>query len=191
MIIIEYWPTFRLTNTSCDSPLTDFGIAQAGKVKEYFENENITFDEAFSSTSERAMDTLRIITDMPFTSHKQLKEWNFGRLEGEGEHLNPKLPYGDFFVQYNGEGELEFQTRINKAITELTEQSDGENLLFVLHGGILGQFHLLWHEHDKFERKTYEKIPNCAVFKYSYDGEIFTLEDIVAHDFSDLEKRFK
>ena len=70
------------------------------------------FDEAYSSTSERAIDTLKIITDIDFKTDKNLREWNFGELEGEGEHLNPSLPYGDFFVQFGGEDEKEFQKEL-------------------------------------------------------------------------------
>src|SRR5690554_237873 len=89
----------------CDSPLTELGINQAKIAEQHIKDLGITFDDAYSSTSERAIDTLKIMTDIPFTTRKDLKEWNFGRLEGEGEHLNPPLPYGDFFVQFGGERE--------------------------------------------------------------------------------------
>lgn len=80
----------------CDSPLTQLGIIQALEAKKRLINLDIHFDDAYSSTSERAIDTLRLVTDIPFETRKKLREWNFGRLEGEGEHLNPPLPYGDF-----------------------------------------------------------------------------------------------
>ena len=82
----------------CDSPLTPLGIAQAKVAEAYFKDHDITFDHAYASTSERACDTLEIITSQPYTRVKGLKEWNFGTFEGESEDLNPKLPYGDFFV---------------------------------------------------------------------------------------------
>ena len=47
----------------CDSPLTDFGIYQAQIAGQYFREQGIRFDTAFSSTSERACDTLEIVTD--------------------------------------------------------------------------------------------------------------------------------
>ena len=55
----------------CDAPLTPLGIKQAQMAKEYFTN--ITLDHAYASTSERASDTLEIITDMPYTRLKGLK----------------------------------------------------------------------------------------------------------------------
>ena len=50
----------------CDAPLTELGIKQAEIASEYFKNNNITFDHAYSSTSERACDTLEIVTDIPY-----------------------------------------------------------------------------------------------------------------------------
>lgn len=62
-----------------------------------YKQKKITFDEAYSSTSERAVDTLELLTHQPYQRIKNLREWNFGSYEGEGEHLNPPLPYNDFF----------------------------------------------------------------------------------------------
>ena len=45
----------------CDAPLTDLGIRQALAAKEYIDSQNVTFDHAYSSTSERACDTLEIV----------------------------------------------------------------------------------------------------------------------------------
>lgn len=83
-----------------DSPLTAKGIRQAEIARDYFKNEGITFDVAYSSTSERASDTLEIVygQDKDYHRLKGLKEWDFGPFEAESEHLNPSLPYGDFFA---------------------------------------------------------------------------------------------
>ena len=70
----------------CDSPLTDFGIYQAQIAGQYFREQGITFDTAFSSTSERACDTLEIVTDgkMPYERIKRSKRIGiFGVFEGE------------------------------------------------------------------------------------------------------------
>lgn len=78
----------------CDSPLTDLGIEQAKITRRFFEENNIRIDEVYSSTSERAIDTANIITDLPIHPRKGLKEWNFGKMEGEPEDLQkvPRLP---------------------------------------------------------------------------------------------------
>ncbi len=97
----------------CDSPLTELGVKQAETAGKYFKERNITFDDAYSSTSERASDTLELVTDMPYTRLKGLKEWNFGTFEGESEDLNPPLPYNDFFVKYGGEDQKRIARRKN------------------------------------------------------------------------------
>lgn len=112
----------------CDSPLTELGINQAKIAKEYFIREGIKLEEAHSSTSERAIDTLEILTELPFKAHKKLKEWNFGTFEGEGEHLNPPLPYNDFFVQFGGEDQLEVEKRLNEAVTKIATESSNEQI---------------------------------------------------------------
>ena len=73
----------------CDAPLTDLGVYQAQVAGQYFKNAGITFDAAYSSTSERACDTLEIVTNgsLPYQRVKGLKEWNFGTFEGESEDL--------------------------------------------------------------------------------------------------------
>lgn len=53
-----------LNQGSWDSPLTELGIEQAKKAKQWFMDENIVFNFAFSSTKERASDTLEIITNL-------------------------------------------------------------------------------------------------------------------------------
>jgi broad specificity phosphatase PhoE len=105
----------------CDSPLTELGIKQADTAAKYFKEHNIVFDHAYSSTSERACDTLEIVTDMPYTRVKGLKEWNFGRFEGESEDLNPPLPYDDFFVKFGGEDQKELQQRIVTTLQKIME----------------------------------------------------------------------
>ena len=162
----------------CDSPLTDFGIYQAQIAGQYFREQGIRFDTAFSSTSERACDTLEIVTDgkMPYERIKGLKEWNFGAFEGKDECLNPKLPYGDFFKQFGGEGELELRERMNKTLTEIMGKNDHQVVLAVSHGAACAQFYRAWEEHAKV-KKT-ERFYNCCIQKYEYENGIFTLVEI-------------
>ena len=160
----------------CDAPLTPLGIKQAQMAKEYFVNNQITLDHAYASTSERASDTLEIITDMPYTRLKGLKEWNFGAFEGKDECLNPKLPYGDFFKQFGGEGELELRERMNKTLTEIISKEDHQVVLAVSHGAACAQFYRAWEEHAKV-KKT-ERFYNCCIQKYEYEDGIFTLVEI-------------
>ena len=47
----------------CDSPLTEAGINQAKQAKNTLSK--IKFDHFYSSTAERCVDTLELITDQP------------------------------------------------------------------------------------------------------------------------------
>ncbi|MGO3791363.1 MAG: histidine phosphatase family protein [Enterococcus gilvus] len=168
----------------CDSPLTDLGIEQAKTTQEYFQGHSINFDQCFSSTSERTSDTLELITDQPYTRLKGLKEWNFGRLEGENEIVNPPLPYRDFFVTCGGEAEFSFQKRAVETCEKLI-QNPGDIFLAVSHGAFCGRFRAYWDEHSQPEWKlesVKQGIGNCCIFKYIYDQEKFRLVDIITQD---------
>lgn len=162
----------------CDAPLTELGIKQAQIASEYFKKNHITFDHAYSSTSERACDTLEIVTDyqMPYTRVKGLKEWNFGVYEGKDECLNPKLPYGDFFKQFGGDGEMELRERMVNTLTEIMNKEDHEIVLAVSHGAACAQFYRAWEQYAKVIKK--ERFYNCCILKFEYENGIFTLVDL-------------
>ena len=64
----------------CDAPLTELGIEQARRAARHYTEHQIIFDHAYSSTSERACDTLELVTDMEYKRVKGLREWNFGEI---------------------------------------------------------------------------------------------------------------
>lgn len=166
----------------CDSPLTERGIAQAKIAGTYFEQNNITLNAAYSSTSERCVDTLELVTDyqLDYTRLKVLKEWNFGRFEGEQEFLNPKLPYGNFFVPYGGEPELEFQKRIADTMLEIAHnEPDDQNILVVSHGAACVRFMHYWEHTSDVE---IESLRNCSIAKLTFSHEAFHLDEIIHHD---------
>lgn len=79
---------------------------------EWLRERGIAFDHVYSSTSERACDTCELVVPgVSYVREKGLKEWNFGTFEGLSEDTNPPLPYGDFYVPFGGEGEMEFRAR--------------------------------------------------------------------------------
>lgn len=170
----------------CDSPLTELGKKQAIIAGEYYKDNHIEFDHAYSSTSERASDTLELVTDMPYGRLKGLKEWNFGVYEGKDEFLSPKLPLGDFFKQFGGEGELELRERMVATLTQIMEKEDHHVVLAVSHGGAIAQFSLAFEKYAKVVRKG--RMFNCCILKFEYEDGIFSLVDYHNHDFSHLEK---
>lgn len=169
----------------CDSPLTALGVYQAQVAGRYFREKHVAFDFAYASTSERACDTLEIITDMPYTREKGLKEWNFGTLEGESEENNPSLPYGDFFKQYHGESEDELRRRISATLKTIMDRENHDTVLAVSHGASCAQFYLEWEKHAKVARKG--KLQNCCILKFEYEDGVFALvalwnEEILAEE---------
>lgn len=161
----------------CDSPLTELGIEQAKKAAQYFKEREITFDHAYSSTSERACDTLELVTDMDYKRLKGLKEWNFGVFEGESEDLNPKLPYGDFFKAFGGEGEMELRERMNRTLTEIMEKEDHQVVLAVSHGAACRQFMRYWEHVNPMQPNG--RLGNCCILRFKYDNGQFELQEIV------------
>lgn len=163
----------------CDSPLTDKGIRQALNLnKSLFK---IPFTKGYSSTSERAIDTLDYILkdrDIKKIHLKSLKEMNFGDLEGDDE----KSAFKDFdyfedsIIKYNGESFKQVTQRITNTLIDIAKENDG-NVLVVSHGGVIMNF-LLGIDEKKVKeflsKGTF--IENCSVTILNYDNNEFKIE---------------
>ena len=173
----------------CDAPLTDLGVYQAQVAGQYFKNAGITFDAAYSSTSERACDTLEIVTNgsLPYQRVKGLKEWNFGTFEGESEDLNPPLPYEDFFVTYGGETQDQVRDRMAATILQLIQETKGKSVLMVSHGGAMANFARAWEDNWRLDNLGH--MTNCGILKFSFEDDQFYLEEAIGHDFSGWEEK--
>lgn len=131
----------------CDAPLTEVGIEQAKKAGQYLAKQEPIFDHVFTSTSERASDTLEIVTGRTdYERLKGLKGQDFGAFEGQPEYLTPKtLPdgqgFGDYFVQFGGESTTQVRDRMELTIRAIMESvADGSKSLLVSHGPSILQF---------------------------------------------------
>lgn len=168
----------------CDAPLTDLGIYQAQVARDYFKAEGITFDQAYCSTSERASDTLELITDLPYQRLKGLREWSFGLFEGENYQLAPQQPFGDFFVPVGGESEMAVRQRISETIGQVMADSQGESILIVSHGVASTQFTKAWQETSLIPPLPGIKNTSILTFEYDTDSQTFQLLSYTPHDFS-------
>ncbi|MDF9825214.1 broad specificity phosphatase PhoE [Breznakia sp. PF5-3] len=168
----------------CDSPLTEVGMKQALIAKAYFKKQNITFTHAYASTAERASDTLEIVTDMPYTRVKGLKEWGFGVFEGEMDDLMPPRPYGDFFIAFGGEGESQVRNRVSDTLMKIMQEEDHEHVLVISHGASCRQFMKKWEHTSDVGQK--EKIENCCILKFAFEDNSFKLLEIINHNFSEI-----
>lgn len=176
-----YFNLWHKIQGSTDSPLTPEGIQQAKNVGKYFKENHITFDKAYSSTSERACDTLELTTGL--TQHqydrlKGLKEWGFGSFEAQDERLNPPVPYGDFFVKYGGEDQKAVQTRMHDTISKIMANTqENENVIIVSHSGAIFNFMLaIGLDVNKMLSTNFS---NCTVVKLTYEDGKFTFDELI------------
>lgn len=163
----------------CDSPLTSKGIKQALNLnKSLF---NIPFTCGYSSTSERAIDTLDyILKDRNIKTYhlKELKEMNFGDLEGDDENVVFKNmeEFENTAINHGGESSKEVSTRFLKVLEKIAKEND-RNVLVVSHGGAIMNV-LMEIDKDKvidfLSKGTF--IQNCSVTILNYKDNKFEIE---------------
>lgn len=164
----------------CDSPLTPKGIAQAKSAGKYFAKHHIHFDKAYCSTAERTSDTLESATNkkLPYQRLKGLKECNFGEFEGQDERLNLQPPYGDFFVQYGGESDVQVQQRLLKALSQIMQSANkNENILVVSHAGAI--FNFLVAANIDVTPIVGQRFGNCSIVVIDYQNNKFRFEKVI------------
>lgn len=171
----------NLNQGSWDSPLTEEGIAGAKRAGAYLKKAGLKFDHYYSSTSERACDTMELAAgSVPYIRLKGLKEYDFGAFEGKPQFLNPTPPFGDFFKKHGGESAEDVTNRMTEVLREIMDQPDHENVFVTSHGGIIGNFLISWLDHSSYQGPVFP-IPNCTLFVVDYDNEkrSFDLIDII------------
>ncbi|SET77552.1 probable phosphoglycerate mutase [Enterococcus malodoratus] len=165
---------------SCDSPLTERGIQQAQLARQYFQEKNIQFDQLYSSTQERASDTLEIITESKnYQRLKELKEMGFGSFEGEQQFLQPEGQeyYDSFYLQFGGESMTLVQERMVKILHQIMAREDHQNVLAISHNGACVSFlQTIWQGDPNDLIRAF---PNCSIFVLTYENQQFQLEDII------------
>lgn len=171
----------------CDSPLTQEGIQQAVAVSKTLQS--ISFEYAYSSTSERAMDTMHYILQdrsVPHAYVKGLKELNFGSLEGEKEAdvFTDISVYEKGFEMYGG-ATLPTCNQRFMACLETIAKSHVGNVLVVAHGGVIMSV-LNYLDEAQFMKNMQEvgDVENCSVtiLEYTDHFEILDLADTSYRD---------
>ena len=163
------------TQGRVDSPLTELGQKQALAARKFFEENGIKFDRAFTSTQERANDTLELITSssLPYTRLKNLREKDYGIYEGQDEFLLPWNRGLERDFEPTMEKDEEVVARMEKGMQEVFNQSeDGETILVVGHGDILGQY---VKKHN--ENVDFTGFKNCAFVKLKEENGKIKIED--------------
>lgn len=176
----------------CDSPLTARGIEQARLTGKEFARRGLTFDHAYSSTSERCNDTIELATEaafgapMPYERRKGLKELNFGAFEGKDQCLElHDENFGEFYVAFGGERHSDATARFEADLIEIMERPDHQSVLVCSHGGIAINFYEKWKD---FARVPVTIFSNCLTYVYEYDAGTFVCTDMFVADLSSLER---
>ena len=171
-----------------DSPLTELGRKQPLYAKKYFEENGITFDHAYCSTQERAVDTLELVVDMPYERLKGIKEMNFGIYEGESEDLHQPVDrskqrsFEDEYVKFGGEAMKDVQSRMSETLAGIMERDGHKKVLAVSHGAACYFFTLKWFPEVSLEQVRFS---NCCILKWEYENGIFTFIESIEHDFDE------
>lgn len=172
--------TQKRVQGACDSPLTEKGIEQAEAVGAYFAENGIRFEAVYSSTQERATDTAKLAGQTnQVTQLKGIKEMNFGIFEAQPEMLLPKARPGaksfeDLLVPFGGEDILKVGERVHQTLVETMANHDGQ-CLFVSHGAAM--WGLVQHLQITFPPGVF--LPNCAITKWTLEGERLVLEELI------------
>lgn len=183
-----------LKQGACDSPLTEAGISQAETAGRYLRAQNLVFEAAYSSTQERACDTIELAYGLDYTRLKGIKEWNFGRHEASPEYLHPDRnergywPFGEetgsfngYYAHFGGESQEQVVERALSTLSQIAEEaSDGANILAVSHLALMWAFFLHHYRGEVFPPVPFPKSSNCAIHRYRYENGQFTFLDSVS-----------
>ena len=159
----------------CGSPLTENGIRQAKRVRDQYFNE-VHFDFAYASPTERTRNTLEIITNQPYETIEGLREMNFGTYEGLSESLRPK-DQSTFYLEFGGESREQVKNRMKETCIKLMKKENHDTVLVVSHAGACLHFMRNWMDATEELKKGF---PNCSVFKWIFDTEkeTFQLDEV-------------
>lgn len=183
-----------LVQGGCDSPLTEFGVAQARAAGAWLAAQGANFDYLCASPLGRARATIDIVRACldggvpaalpPVEFVPGLIERCYGTYE---QALRVDVPAdiwdpGEALVPFGGEGSEAVRSRMVETLTRIMLRPHADNVLAVSHGSATLQFKLAWEHLAKCEQDVH--LGNCCILVYEFDTAVrtFTCEQIVNHD---------
>ncbi|KAA9300854.1 MULTISPECIES: histidine phosphatase family protein [Aerococcus] len=165
----------------CDSPLTEEGRDRASQVKAYLRDKGLR-DWAYLASSDlkRAQDTLSLAQEPRGDFHQLsgLREACFGQYEKQSRDNLPREDFNRQIKAAGGETIPEVQERLIRTCSYIMDQiEDGEKAFAVAHGRCIRLFADYWQA--KEGRPKVGEIANCSLLVFNYDGQAFTLEEIL------------
>ena len=154
----------------CDSPLTELGLQQARNTAAELKKRGYAFDAAYASVSERAWRTLEEIYDGPYTLERELKEMNFGALEGDPEEWYPDFDARERLqTEKGGESHEQVAERMEKTVRDILKR-DGSTILIAGHGVAI------WAVVRRLMNHMVPFPGNAAFYALEYDTETEAFE---------------
>ena len=164
----------------CDSPLTQEGIQQAIAVSKTLQS--ISFEYAYSSTSERAIDTANSILEgrnVKIIPSKSLKEQSFGDFEAEKsvDIFKDGVRFPDGYRFCGGENHSDVIERVTKELKKIASEYPNANVLVVCHGSAIKHIvNVLCPGFVDEKPNTAALVPNCSVTRMDCDTELKLIE---------------
>lgn len=163
-----------------NAPLVLDGVAQAIHTrKAYFESRNIHYDHVYCSPEGRCIQTTQLLTTLPYTTVIDLHEMCFGKLEGcPGFLAAPVSEFATYYANYGGETLAQVQERMNRALLEIMNKEESENVLVVAHSCANHAFMDYWAPDGKIPGPEALNYVAVLHFQFDTDTQTFALLDI-------------
>lgn len=171
-----------------DSPLTENGIEQAQSLGARFADEGQKFDAIYTSDLGRSHNTCKYLVEPlgqlgDIQIDQGLRERALGHLQGlTFEQIQERHPEeaelhasGDpHFAPTGGESWAETFARSSKALREIARRHDGQKVLAVSHGGVIGMALRDALGLNLLPPRRFQ-LPNTAVNLFQYSDHNWTL----------------
>ncbi|WP_026851481.1 histidine phosphatase family protein [Glaciibacter superstes] len=168
------WNLHKRIQGSTDIPLNSTGRAEAAETGVRLRDRH--WDRIVTSPLQRADETARIIAGelgLPVPEHiDPLTERHHGQIEGL-TFTERQERYPDGVTVPGLETRQDVLDRVLPALARLAEAHDGESLLVVTHGGVIGT--LIRHATDGEHPRRDELIANGSVHEFDWEDEELVL----------------
>ncbi|RSI08647.1 hypothetical protein D8888_06470 [Streptococcus sanguinis] len=90
-------------------------------------------------------------------------------------------------MTYGGESQEQVRERMATTVLKLMQETDGQSVLMVSHGGAMANFARAWRKNWRLDDLGH--MTNCGILKFTFEQDQFYLEEVIGHDFSDWEAK--
>lgn len=161
-----------------DAPLTDLGKAQIHHFRPRAQKFAEQADHRYSSSSTRACETMEIVTAMPYTRLKGLKEVCYGYFDGENQlmELTPEVRQ---ILEYKNpyEHREDGYARFENTLKDLMAREDHQTVFCTSHGDVMHHFGLTHPRADTVDFSAYLCNGGIMVFDYDPAAEEFLMTE--------------